>query len=66
MIVVVHHLNNSRPQRLLWLLEEHGLPYEIKRYQRGPEVDAGDAGRFHARPACRRVLQHGGAYTLTG
>ncbi len=31
----VHHLNNSRSQRILWLLEELGLPYEIVKYQRG-------------------------------
>lgn len=35
-MIVVHHLNNSRSQRVLWLLEELGLPYEIKRYQRDP------------------------------
>jgi glutathione S-transferase len=33
-MLIVHHLNNSRSQRVLWLLEELGLPYEIKRYQR--------------------------------
>jgi glutathione S-transferase len=33
-MIVVHHLNNSRSQRVLWLLEELGLPYEIKHYQR--------------------------------
>ena len=33
-MIIVHHLNNSRSQRVLWLLEELGLPYEIKRYQR--------------------------------
>ena len=33
-MVVVHHLNDSRSQRVLWLLEELGLPYEIKHYQR--------------------------------
>src|SRR4051812_14176851 len=33
-MIVVHHLNNSRSQRVLWLLEELGLPYEIKKYQR--------------------------------
>lgn len=33
-MIVVHHLNNSRSQRLLWLLEELGLDYEIKRYER--------------------------------
>jgi len=33
-MIIVHHLENSRSQRLLWLLEELGLPYEVKRYQR--------------------------------
>jgi glutathione S-transferase len=34
MTVIVHHLENSRSQRVLWMLEELGLPYEIKRYER--------------------------------
>jgi glutathione S-transferase len=33
-MIIVHHLNDSRSQRILWLLEELALPYEIKRYQR--------------------------------
>jgi glutathione S-transferase len=33
-VIVVHHLNDSRSQRILWLLEELGLPYEIKHYKR--------------------------------
>ena len=33
-MIVVHHLNNSRSQRVLWLLEELGLPYDIKHYRR--------------------------------
>ncbi len=33
-MIIVHHLNNSRSQRVLWLLEELGLDYQIKRYQR--------------------------------
>ena len=33
-MIEVHHLNNSRSQRILWLLEELGLEYEIVRYQR--------------------------------
>ena len=33
-MIRVHHLNNSRSQRVLWLLEELGVPYEIVRYQR--------------------------------
>ena len=33
-MIVVHHLNDSRSQRILWLLEELQVPYEIERYQR--------------------------------
>lgn len=33
-MLVVHHLNDSRSQRILWLLEELALPYEIKFYKR--------------------------------
>jgi glutathione S-transferase len=33
-VIVVHHLNDSRSQRILWLLEELQVPYEIERYQR--------------------------------
>jgi glutathione S-transferase len=33
-MIVVHHLNNSRSQRVLWLLEELGVPYDIRHYQR--------------------------------
>jgi glutathione S-transferase len=33
-VITVHHLNNSRSQRILWLLEELSIPYDIKRYQR--------------------------------
>ena len=37
-MITVHHLNNSRSQRILWLLEELGLEYEVKRYQRNPQT----------------------------
>ena len=37
-MITVHHLNNSRSQRVLWLLEELGLEYEIKKYQRNPQT----------------------------
>ena len=33
-MITVHHLNNSRSQRILWLLEELGVPYEVRRYER--------------------------------
>ena len=37
-MIVVHHLNDSRSQRILWLLEELDLEYEIVRYQRDPKT----------------------------
>ena len=37
-MIIVHHLNNSRSQRVLWLLEELGLAYEVKRYERDPKT----------------------------
>jgi len=37
-MIVVHHLENSRSQRILWLLEELELPYTVKRYQRDPKT----------------------------
>lgn len=37
-MITVHHLNNSRSQRVLWLLEELGLPYDVKRYERDPKT----------------------------
>jgi len=46
--IIVHHLENSRSQRVLWLLEELGLPYEVKRYDRDPKT-------MLAPPALRKV-----------
>jgi glutathione S-transferase len=37
-MITVHHLNHSRSQRVLWLLEELGLPYEIRHYQRNAKT----------------------------
>lgn len=37
-MITVHHLENSRSQRVLWLLEERALPYEVKRYARDPKT----------------------------
>ena len=37
-MITVHHLNNSRSQRVLWLLEELEVPYEVKRYERDPNT----------------------------
>lgn len=47
-MITVHHLNNSRSQRVLWLLEELGVDYKVKRYER-------DAKTMLAPPALREV-----------
>ena len=57
-MLTVHHLNNSRSQRILWLLEELGLPYEVKRYER-------DAQTMLAPPALRQVHPLGKSPVLT-
>jgi len=38
-MIIVHHLNNSRSQRILWLLEELAITYELKCYQRDPKTN---------------------------
>ncbi len=57
-MITVHHLNNSRSQRILWLLEELGLPYEVRRYQR-------DASTMLAPPALREVHPLGKSPVIT-
>jgi len=47
-MIIVHHLENSRSQRVLWLLEELGLPYTVRRYER-------DKATMLAPPELRRV-----------
>ena len=37
-MIIVHHLENSRSQRVLWMLEELSLPYEVRRYARDPKT----------------------------
>ena len=56
--LIVHHLNNSRSQRILWLLEELGLPYDIVRYQRNPQT-------MLAPPELRRVHPLGKSPVVT-
>jgi glutathione S-transferase len=57
-MLIVHHLNNSRSQRVLWLLEELGVPYEIKHYQR-------DAKTMLAPPELRAVHPLGKSPVIT-
>src|ERR1700681_2133898 len=57
-MIIVHHLNNSRSQRVLWLLEELGQEYEIKRYQRDPKT-------MLAPPSLRQVHPLGKSPVIT-
>jgi glutathione S-transferase len=57
-MITVHHLNNSRSQRVLWLLEELGLPYEIRKYER-------DAQTMLAPPELLRVHPLGKSPVIT-
>ncbi|KTE25212.1 MULTISPECIES: glutathione S-transferase [unclassified Sphingopyxis] len=50
MSLIVHHLNNSRSQRILWLLEEIGAPYEIKFYDRDPVTNLAPAELIAVHP----------------
>lgn len=58
MTIHVHHLNNSRSQRVLWLLEELEIPYEVVRYQR-------DAKTMLAPPELKRIHPLGKSPVLT-
>lgn len=49
-MVIVHHLNNSRSQRVLWLLEELELPYEIRKYERDPKTMLAPASLLAVHP----------------
>lgn len=57
-MIIVHHLNNSRSQRVLWLLEELGVPYEIKKYER-------DAKTMLAPPELQKVHPLGKSPVIT-
>ena len=57
-MITVHHLNNSRSQRVLWLLEELGVGYEVRRYER-------DAATMLAPPALRAVHPLGKSPVIT-
>ena len=57
-MITVHHLDNSRSLRVLWMLEELGLPYEVKRYRRDPKT-------MLAPPELRRVHPLGKSPVIT-
>jgi glutathione S-transferase len=61
MTVIVHHLENSRSQRVLWLLEELGLPYEVVSYKRDKRTSLAPPELRRIHPLGKSpVVQHGG------
>ena len=63
-MIVVHHLNNSRSQRVLWMLEELGVPYEIKRYQRDAKTMLAPPELKSVHPLGKSPVIQDGAVTL--
>lgn len=49
-MIIVHHLEDSRSQRVLWLLEELGVEYDVKRYSRDPETSLAPASLRDVHP----------------
>jgi glutathione S-transferase len=63
-MITVHHLNNSRSQRVLWLLEELGLPYEIVHHQRDPQTMLAPAALRAVHPLGKSPVLTDGAETV--
>ena len=63
-MVTVHHLNNSRSQRVLWLLEELGLDYNVVRYQRNAETMLAPPSLRKAHPLGKSPVVVDGENTL--
>jgi glutathione S-transferase len=63
-MITVHHLNNSRSQRVLWLLEELELPYEIVKYERDPKTMLAPPELKKVHPLGKSPVVTDGAATL--
>src|SRR5436190_3265623 len=63
-MIIVHHLNNSRSQRVLWLLEELAVDYEVKRYQRDPKTMLAPAELRQVHPLGKSPVISDGTLTL--
>ena len=63
-MITLHHLENSRSQRVLWLLEELGLPYEIRRYQRNPDNSMAPPELMRVHPLGKSPVITEGAVTV--
>lgn len=64
MAIIVHHLNNSRSQRILWLLEELDLEYSVKRYERDPETMLAPASLREVHPLGKSPVITDGELTI--
>lgn len=63
-MITVHHLNNSRSQRVLWLLEELGLPYEIQHYQRDAKTSLAPPELLQVHPLGKSPVITDGGLTV--
>src|SRR5438105_15784252 len=63
-MITLHHLNNSRSQRVLWLLEELGVEYEVKRYERDPKTMLAPASLRAVHPLGKSPVISDGELTL--
>ena len=63
-MIAVHHLNNSRSQRILWLLEELGQPYEVKRYERNAKTILAPPELHALHPLGKSPVITDGAHTI--
>jgi glutathione S-transferase len=63
-MITVHHLNNSRSQRVLWLLEELGVAYEVKRYERDGKTMLAPAALLAVHPLGKSPVIVDGTVTV--
>jgi glutathione S-transferase len=63
-VLTLHHLNASRSQRVLWLLEELGIPYELKKYQRDAKTYLAPAELKRVHPLGKAPIITDGARTI--
>lgn len=63
-MLIVHHLNNSRSLRIVWLLEELGLPYELRLHPRDPDTQRSAASLVAVHPLGKGPVLQDGADTI--
>jgi glutathione S-transferase len=63
-VIEVHHLNNSRSQRVLWLLEELGVPYELVKHQRDPQTNLAPPSLLAVHPLGKSPVIRDGSLVL--